>query len=564
MKEIIKTLRRDIIACMEKENIPGIAISLIDKDGILWTEGFGYTERSKSRKVDPDTIFCIGSTTKPITAVAFLKAVQKGIVNLDDKLATYYPEFTINSSYGDDEVDKITFRHLLSHFAGLPHMGLESREFYDKEPSFEDYIKAISDTWLVSETGKKYYYSNSGFSLIAYSLQKISNKSYPEYVRDEIVKPLKMESMVYGKKKAQMNPNCAVGYVGPHEALFTDIITYGSTGVYVSVRDLSNFVMFQLNHGVFNDIQILDKELLEEMRKIIFRGNFMWPINYGLGMVINTERIKGFNICGHGGGGHGYSCTMWFIVEHGIGVILLSNQGYHDNGSIAETALKLLLKKRDILIPEMESKSLDQLEKKQVKTERIRKKRRPGPNKEEWRKNTGLYRGRWYGNPGYYGITIENGYLVFISIFNRNLNTSKLKEYAPDIFFNPVNEVVLFEKNTMKFMGTLLQKTENIVSELKKLAETDSNNRDLEMGSLKVLSLILKPMNRTEESLEIQELIYKLYPDDFQILEFLSLSYFEKKDFKRAKEFCEKILKKESRNTKALRMMSQIEKLAAK
>ncbi|GAG11278.1 unnamed protein product, partial [marine sediment metagenome] len=268
MKEIIKILQRDINASMEKGNVPGIAISLIDKDRILWTKGFGFTDRSKSRKVDPDTIFCIGSTTKPITAVAFLRAVQKGIVNLDDLLISCYPEFTINSTYGDDEVNKITFRHLLSHYAGLPHMSLESREFYVNEPTFEDNIKNISDTWLVFKVENRFYYSNLGFNLIAYSLQRISNKSYPEYVRDEIVKPLKMESMVYGKKKAQMNQNCAVGYLGLHEALFTDIITYGSTGVYVSVRDLSNFVMFQLNNGVFNKNQILDKELLDEMRKI--------------------------------------------------------------------------------------------------------------------------------------------------------------------------------------------------------------------------------------------------------------------------------------------------------
>jgi len=565
MKEIIKTLRRDIIATMEKEDVPGLAISLIDKNGIIWTEGFGFIDRSKSRKVDPDTIFSIGSTSKSITAVAFLRAVQKGIISLDDTLVTYYPEFTINSRYGDGEVDKITFRHLLSHYSGFPHRSPITGLFDGNESTFEDSIKSISDAWLVSQVGKQFYYSNSGFNLIAYSLQKISSKSYPEYIKNEIAKPLKMESMVYGKKKAQMKPNCAVGYLGPHEALFTDINTYGSSGVYVSVRDLSNFVMFQLNHGEFNDIQILEKELLEEMRIIIYQGDhIMWPVNYGLGMTINTERIKGFNICGHGGGGHGYGCTLWFIVEHGIGVILMANQGYHDNRNTAETALRLLLKKRDIFMPEVEIESIDQSKQRQDNTERIRKKRRKGPNKEEWGKFFGLYKGNMWGNPLYYGINVENGFLVLIIIFKGNLITSRLKEYTPDLFFNPLNEAVIFQEKKMIFMGMLFNKTENIVSEIKQLAEKDPKNRNLQIWILNHIAFILERLDRKDEALGIQKINYSLNPDDLSILISMSKICFENENPKKAKEFCKKILMKEPKNKKALKMLSKIEKFAAR
>ncbi|MHA2197024.1 MAG: serine hydrolase domain-containing protein, partial [Promethearchaeota archaeon] len=474
MDKVIKRLCNDIKTAMEKGNIPGLAVSLIDKDGILWIEGFGFTDQSKSRKVDPDTIFCIGSTTKPITAVAFLRAVQKGFVNLDDFLISYYPEFTINSTYGANEVNKITFRHLLSHYAGLPHNPL-LREYYVNKPSFEDSISSISETWLVSQVGKNFYYSNSGFDLIAYSLQRICNINYPEYVRDEIIKPLEMNSMVYGKKMAQKNPNCTIGYLGPHEALFTDIVNYGCTGAYVSVKDLSNFVLFQLNNGLFNGKQVLKKELLEEMRRIIYRGtHFLWPINYGLGMVTNIERIKGFNLCGHGGGGHGYSCNMWFIVDHGIGIIVLANQigiivlanqGFHDNREIAEKALRLLLKKRNVSIPEEKNESINKIKNSKFKTDRVNERRSPGPDNKEWRKHIGLYRGRVHGNPLYFGINIKNGYLVM-----KRLVTGKLKEYTPNIFFNPLNEAVIFKKNTMIFMGSLFKKVDNIASKLKKLA----------------------------------------------------------------------------------------------
>jgi hypothetical protein len=98
----------------------------------------------------------------------------------------------------------------------------------------------------------------------------------------------------------------------------------------------------------------------------------------------------------------------------------------------------------------------------------------------------------------------------------KRLVTGKLKEYTPNIFFNPLNEAVIFKKNTMIFMGSLFKKVDNIASKLKKLAEIEPNNRDLQAFDLRYLSLILKSMNREKVSLEIQELAHKLYPDDFK------------------------------------------------
>jgi len=559
MEEIIKTLRRDIMAIMEEEDIPGLAISLINKDGILWTEGFGFTDRSESRKVDPDTIFSIGSTSKSITAVAFLRAVQKGIISLDDRLITYYPEFTINNRYSNDDINKISFRHLLSHQAGLgsaaPMRGL-GFDGTKVDFTFEDRIKSISETWLVWPVGKLWYYSNPGIDLVAYVLQRISGKSYPEYVKEEVSKPLNMKSMVYGKKNGLKNPNNAIGYTGSFEAIFSDIYILGSGGVYISVRDLSNFVLFQLNNGKFNENRILKMEFLDEMRTI----QNIWPktVKYGLGLFINTDRFKGISLYEHSGGGYGTSSSMSFNLEYGLGVIVLTNQGYFVPQGIADKALKLLFKTKGVIGHETGAQSgfkpmkiVDNMQK--------RKRDKFGPNKAEWKKYIGLYRSYNWGVPIYLGIGLEFGYLIHIYAWSGARIVMDLQEYSHGVFFLPGNEAVIFKDNKMIFTAFVSTRVENIVSEIKQLAETDPNNRNLQVWILNHIVFILLRLDREDEALEIQKINYSLNPDDLSILISMSGLHFENENFKKAKEFCEKILKKESKNTEALKILSQIE-----
>ncbi|MHA2038723.1 MAG: serine hydrolase [Promethearchaeota archaeon] len=560
MEEIKKLLRKNIVASMKKEDIPGLAISLIDKNGIIWTEGFGFIDRSKSRIVDPDTIFSIGSTTKSITAVAFLRAVQKGIIKLDDKLITYYPEVIINSRYDDDQISKISFRHLLSHKAGLsgaaPMRGL-GYDNTEVDFTFEDRIKSISDTWLAWPVDKVWYYSNPGFDLVAYVLQRISGKNYPEYVKEEVSKPLKMKSMVYGKKKGRENPSYAVGYTGSFEALFSDIYILGCAGIYISVRDLSNFVLFQLNNGTFDGKRILRRELLDEMRKI--QSIRTDTVKYGLGLFINTGRFGGIRIYEHDGGGHGYRSSMSFNLEHGVGAIVLTNQGYCNPQKIADKALKLLFETKGVIISDKETPLVSRPLQMISKMHKW-KNGKFGPNKPEWEKYIGLYRAYSYGNPFYIGIGLEFGYLIHIYAWSGARIVMDLQEYSPGVLFLPGNEAVIFKDNKMIFTAFITTRVENIVNEIKQLAEKDPNDRNLQIWVLNHIVFILQRLNRKDEALEIQKINYSLNPDDIPILISLSELYYKNENFKEVKEFCEKILKKESKNTKALDLLSKIEK----
>src|SRR5262245_44221606 len=118
---VVSKLKEELPGLMDKSNVPGLAIAIVDGERLVWAEGFGYTRRSNQAKVTADTLFSLQSISKTYTATGFLKAVDKGWLELDDPLRKYMPKFTVKSRFGKQEAKKITFRHLLSHWSGLPH-----------------------------------------------------------------------------------------------------------------------------------------------------------------------------------------------------------------------------------------------------------------------------------------------------------------------------------------------------------------------------------------------------------------------------------------------------------
>ena len=120
-------LEKEIEDFIEKEidanNILGLSFALVSDKGILWSKGYGYTNLEKKEKVTVDTLFSTQSMGKSFTATTFLILASKNNVNLDDPIRKYYPEFYINTKFGnpEEEIRKITFRRMLSHWAGFTH-----------------------------------------------------------------------------------------------------------------------------------------------------------------------------------------------------------------------------------------------------------------------------------------------------------------------------------------------------------------------------------------------------------------------------------------------------------
>jgi CubicO group peptidase (beta-lactamase class C family) len=118
---VIARYQARIPQLIAEQDIPGLAVALVDGDRVLWTEGFGRTDQDDTAPVTVDTIFSVQSMSKLFTATAVMRAVQSDRLDLDKPITTYLPDFTVHSAFEEHPERKITLRMLLSHTAGLTH-----------------------------------------------------------------------------------------------------------------------------------------------------------------------------------------------------------------------------------------------------------------------------------------------------------------------------------------------------------------------------------------------------------------------------------------------------------
>ncbi len=330
LTQLFTDVKKTIEEGMRELNIPGISIAIVDKEKILWAEGFGFTDETKNRKVTPDTLFMIGSLSKAYNVTAFLRAMQKGLIDLDDPLRKHYPEFKWKTRFGDDEADKITFRHLLTHYAGFQHFTDMKPPGEDRFYSFDEYIEKISDSWQKYPVGSRVSYSNAGVDLAAYVLQKISGKSYSEFMRDEVYIPLGMKNSIVEPTEALKTNNCAQGFRGKTQTPDEQIIIpwLGAGAQFSSVNDMANFLMMHFNEGIVNGERYLERKLLEEMYTIPFADKYELT-KIGLGIGISKNQYGGELVLRFFGDGPGYFNLHHFFPNLGIGWLLQANQTYN-------------------------------------------------------------------------------------------------------------------------------------------------------------------------------------------------------------------------------------------
>lgn len=319
---LIDAERTAIRAGMAEAGIGAAAVCLVHRGKPVWLEGFGRTAGTGGRRVGPDTIFSIQSTSKNVTAVAVLLAVQDGLLDLDAPISRYLPGFSVRSRFEPSPQHRITLRLLLSNRAGFTHEAPVGNNYEPESPSFEAHVRSISDTWLRFPVGDRYRYSNLGYDLAGYILEQKSGLSYAEWLRRKVFAPLGMrdstaDPAVYTKVEKR-----AVGSQGDHTdvPLVTPLVASG--GVYTSARDLASYAAFLVAGGSWQGRQLLAPELWAEMHGFGLGGD------YGLGVVRNELRYgsRPVRLLSHPGGGFGFGCAFVYCPEAEIGWAALFNR----------------------------------------------------------------------------------------------------------------------------------------------------------------------------------------------------------------------------------------------
>jgi CubicO group peptidase (beta-lactamase class C family) len=167
---------------------------LVAEEGqVIYKKGFGLSNMEWNIPNTPDTKFRLGSITKQFTAMLVMQLVEEGKLKLNIPITNYIPEYPKNSG------NKITIHHLLTHTSGIPN--------YTSLPGFGDIVRdpetpldLIKTFWelpLEFEPGARFQYSNSGYIVLGYILEKVTGKSYQDLLKEKIFDPTGMKNSGY-------------------------------------------------------------------------------------------------------------------------------------------------------------------------------------------------------------------------------------------------------------------------------------------------------------------------------------------------------------------------------
>ena len=282
---------------------------LIAKEGrILLSKGYGMANLEHDVPNAPQTIFRLGSVTKQFTSMAIMQLREKGRLDVDDPIAKYLP------TYPNGE--EITIHHLLTHTSGIPDFG----EFPDLQKTImipspvEKTIQRFKDKPLEFSPGEKFKYSNSGYILLGYIIEKVCGTSYEEFLEENIFQPLNMMSSGYDHHDTLLKHR-ASGYSivggGLTNAAYIDMsIPHAAGALYSTVEDL------YLWDRVLYTEKLVKKSSLDKMFTP-FKGNYA----YGWNVLSLFDR----KVINHGGGIDGFRTNIARYVDDDVCIVVLSN-----------------------------------------------------------------------------------------------------------------------------------------------------------------------------------------------------------------------------------------------
>jgi len=327
VEAVIDEFRASVPEVMDRDDIPGAALALVDDQGLLWTEGFGYAA-GKKKPVTPDTPFLVCGMSKLITATAVMLAVQDGLVSLDEPITTYLPDFKVNSRYEEQPGQKVTLRRLLNYTAGLPVETPLGNYFEPSSTvSFEDHAKSLYGSWLVCPVGSSFFQSGASSDLAAYAIQVVSHKPFEQYLKDKLFTPLGMSNSTANRAEILKNPQRAVGNMTAMAKLPAVYPALGAGGVYSTARDMARFVQLHIDRGTIDGRNILDRSLMDTIHTPVGIMKTDPNVYYGQGVCLDRrspERTE--RVLWHEGWGFGFVSFMHWYPEYGIGVVILANK----------------------------------------------------------------------------------------------------------------------------------------------------------------------------------------------------------------------------------------------
>jgi CubicO group peptidase (beta-lactamase class C family) len=349
----IDEIEQYIVNRIRKLKVPGLSIGIIKNKEVVYANGFGARDIDKNLPMTQDTLFGIGSISKSITALAIMQLVEQGKIKLSDPASKYMP-----FKLGDD-ANPITIHHLLSHTSGVPELDganysldrvVKATDVLLPMSSRTDFLAHLNGAGdeIKFEPGEKFFYNNDMFTCLALIIEAITKTRLPDYVQKHVFEPLEMKRATYTREGFEGDPekNTSTFYLMSEEDAvevapfpYSELLD-GPGAILCSVSELLKYMQALLNGGRYKGREIIKPSSLERL----------WTPN----IKTNSDRVSycyawseekdflGQRIIQHGGSVCVSSGYFMFSPDQGTGVVVGSNCGHAQVGSIARAVFALV------------------------------------------------------------------------------------------------------------------------------------------------------------------------------------------------------------------------------
>jgi len=309
--------------CYENDLYNGTVL-VAHKGKVIYQNAFGYSDFETKKPLKLKSQFCLGSLSKPFTAMAIMILKERNRLKYEDKLSTYFPEFP-------DYANQVTIKYLLTHAAGITnwmnHDVFRSGpgDFIDDLTNKDVFNFLIKQKSLDFAPGEKYVYSNGGYVLLAMIVEKASGEPFHVFMKKNIFDPLGMkDTAVFDESKPEIRDK-VIGYDMFGDKDDANLLVTGDGGIYSTAEDV-----FKWERALYTEKLVTQKTLQEAFTPNKLNNGLIATnrsgYSYGYGWVVHIkDKIN--NAVFHDGGLNGFSTMLYRELNNQNAIIFLTNKG---------------------------------------------------------------------------------------------------------------------------------------------------------------------------------------------------------------------------------------------
>ena len=514
----MKGLDKTIEKILKDWNVPGCGIGIVYKNKLLFAKGYGYRDLENKLPVTANTLFQIASNTKLFTATSIGFLVEEGKLEWDKPIRNYVPQIQF---YNDELNNNVTIRDMLSHRTGISrHDGIWYKSDFTRLQLFER-LKYLEPS-IPLRSG--FLYNNLMYAASGQILEFLSGKTWEDFVKNRIFIPLNMTHSMFVVEDMERQADFMTPYYEKRDTsillpypFYTEQKGLGPAGAIISsINDLSNWLIAQMNAGMFDGKQVIPATIIKEtMHPASLTGSvpdkYYENLGSTYGMGRGTSSYKGHYLTQHGGAIGGIYSNISFMPADSIGIIVFTNGAHAGQlpGIITYTVYDKLLGLSETawsdraLKEYLKNKQSDREARKKPDTDRVPNTKPSHPLKDY----AGLYEDPAYG-------------VIEINDTNDNLSFTfnhihlPLEHYHYDRFVSPDDEIygkwsLLFD---MDAQGNINQvKISMDEKEVTFIKKADAKLSDPDFLK-KLTGLYQMNGNKVEVAISNDQLIFKTSP----------------------------------------------------